>query len=214
MRRFFVILFICLSGLSGLPAAVSAQQSQWRQADDDYRERKDLLRVGISAISSNGLGAGFIPVTIAYDRYVRHNVTIGGVIHSSNHFFSFSTDGYTVEDVSIFAGARAGYDLKVARNLRLRFGLGAGLGCHIVLNIEAGRGATLPDSVNFPADRWLPHLLADIHWAWRVGRNLELTFAPLVVSPSQLIFSPWDDDYYSGGYYNFNCAPVGLSVRF
>ncbi len=207
MKRIVVALFV----LSSLPVVVSAQQPSWRKTDDGYWDRENVLRVGISATSSSGLGVGFLPMTIAYDHNLGHNFTIGGVIHSAHHFFRTSTDSWSVDDVSVFAGVKAGYDLKVARRLRLRFGLGAGVGFHYIYDLSPGE---LGSPQHFPTDRWLPHLMVDIYWAWRVGRNLELTFAPLILSPSQLIFHPWDDDYFSGGYYNSNILPIGLSVRF
>jgi hypothetical protein len=211
MKRFFVILLV---GLLGLPALVSAQRASWRSGDDGYWERKNVLSVGISAFSASGLGMGFAPVTIAYDHNLGHNITLGGVIHSSNHFFRIVTDSYEVDDASVFAGVKLGYDLKIARHLRLRFGVGGGVGFHYISDISTGWGYTLPDNVHTPTERALPHFLVDVHWAWRVGRNLELTFAPLVLTPSQLIFHPWDDDYFSGGYYNYNFIPIGLSARF
>lgn len=205
----FVVTFACLAGM---PAAVLAQGASWRKTDDGYWDRKNVLRVGISVTSSSGLGTGFLPVTIAYDRNVGRNVTVGGVIHLSDNFFSLTMDGYEVDDTSVFAGARVGYDLKVSRNLRLRFGLGAGAGYHYIHDIRVGDGGTLPK--DFPTDKWLVHMLVDVHWAWRVWRNMELSFAPLVLSPSQFVFHPWDDDHFSGGYYGYNFGSIGLSTRF
>lgn len=200
-----------------VPVALSAQNPKdrsWRSGDDGFWERKNLLSVGIANISGNGFDFGFGPLTIAYDRRTGSGITVGGMFHVARNFFTFTFDGYQIGEASLFAMARVGYDLKVARRLYLRFGLGAGVGLHEIYDISHGDVGSPPPPPDLPHLQTLPHLMADIHWVWRVGRHTELAFAPLVISPSQIIFSPWDNEYFPAGYYGFNILPVRLGVRF
>lgn len=214
-RIFFFLIFALLD----LPAALSAQETttkgSWRDGDDGYWDKKNMIGFGVSLLSFNSFYNGFLPITISYDRKLKHNVTLGGLIDVSNHFFTLATDMYEVYDVVGFAGVKAGYDLKIGRNTCLRFGLGAGAGIHHIYEVQNGMCRYgCPELPSCPTTRVLPHLLVDIHWVFRVGRHCELIFAPLFFSPSQLIFSPWANDYYPKGYYGGNFAPVRFAARF
>lgn len=231
MKRIFLTMVAALGALT-LPFALSAQitapeppqtsKKSWRKAEDGFWERKNVLSVGIANISGNGFHYGFGPLTIAYDHRTRSGVTVGGMFQTARNFFNLTMDGYEVSDASLFALARVGYDIPVARRLRLRVGLGAGVGFHEVYDIHYGMtDAPLPPMPDLPHTETRAHLLADIHWVWRVGRNTELMFAPLIFSPSQIIFSPSGlvlssrkNEYFPGGYYGFNIFPVRLGVRF
>lgn len=212
------ILSLLILAVMSLPAAVRGQSTEkipLRKLDDGFWERKNVIGIGISAMSFNGNNSNdFLPVTINYDHRLKFGFTVGGLIHKASHFGGFATDTYEVHDIVTFFGARIGYDIKIASVVRFRIGVGGGVGYHYI-DWVGGGCMVVPCRELPPApalfSRW--HLLVDAHWVFRIGRSLELMLAPLVFSPSQLVFSFKKDSYYDG-YYNSNLAPLRLSVRF
>lgn len=212
MKRIFLLILAAVL----FPVMLSARNPErvrLRDLDDGYWQRPNLIGVGLGAFTFNGNGTGFAPLTLSYDRKLKHDVTLGGMLHTASHFFSLSTDSYEVRDAVVLLGARVGYDLKVSRNVYFRFGLGAGIGFHYVFGLTSGCREYCGELPETPVLRTRANILADLHWVFRIGRNLELMVAPLILSPSQIIFSPWNDEYYYG-FYNFSIAPIRLCVRF
>lgn len=214
MKRILSLLILIVPSLT-VANGQGGQKVPLRRLDDGFWERKNVIGIGISAMSFNGNHtSGFLPMTINYDRRLKFGLTVGGLVHKATHSTSFMTDSYEIHDIVTFFGIRIGYDIKIASFVRFRIGLGGGLASHYVGWVDSGcMEGPCRELPHTPAmfARW--HILVDAHWVFRIGRSLELMLAPLIVSPSQLIFSPKKDAYYNG-YYNWNIAPLRLSVRF
>ncbi len=119
-----------------------------------------------------------------------------------------------------FAGAKLNYNLPVVRNwLYLRIGLGVGTGFHDVTNYYLG-GFQDPDDyvptpIPTPGLKVKPHIIVDMYWVFRATQWLDLKLAPLIISPSQLIFgSKFNAPHNNSTYLYFNCFNLGATVRF
>ncbi len=124
-------------------------------------------------------------------------------------------DGYAQEEEFTFAGAKINYHLPVVRGwLYFRFGVGGGVGWHKVTGYEMGWNL---NNTPVPAlDTYVkPHLMVDAYWVLRATRWLDLRFAPLILSPSQLIVGGKHNAPYNDSMFRyFNMGTLGATVRF
>lgn len=106
------------------------------------------------------------------------------------------------------------YDLRIAKWLSLRFGVGVGVGVHHIR--QDGDSKYSPDNPEELAGKLkiLPYFDAEIHWVFKMGM-VELSVAPLIFSPSKFSFSPVKlgapTDVYP---YHFNFMPLAIGIKF
>jgi hypothetical protein len=149
------------------------------------------------------------PSTLEYDRQLGHNfsVSLMGLSSGANIFAgdSWEDDLYVHDKRFVFAGAKLNYNLPVARKwLLFRAGIGGGVGWHHTVLYENGRPNTTQ-----------PHFIVDAWWVIRAGRRVELRFAPLLVSPSQLLGGSTFGLPGEGIRFTWlNYMPVGVGLRF
>lgn len=105
--------------------------------------------------------------------------------------------------------------------LYFRIGVGGGVGYHNLLNRSSGKmedyseGCVLTP-IHPLEDKVKAHFIADMYWVLRAAKWLEFRFAPLIVSPSQIIVgSRFDAPYYDSTFFHFNMfGALGIGVRF
>lgn len=221
MKRLMLPLLFLV--ILSVPIAVAGQEkSGWRKTEDHWTRKNSITATVSSFGFTNYNGLGFAQFNLEYDRVLPFNLSVSAVgIYSSCELGGFSTDVYTLYENFWFAGVKANYNLPVVRNwLYLRMGIGGGVGYHNILNREFGmckdencgwQGA-LPPLEN----KVKGHMIIDIYWVLRAARWLELRFAPLLISPSQVVFgSKINTPYNDRTYACFNAfGTIGITVRF
>lgn len=226
MKKITTTLFLILI----LPAALFGQKrSDWRKTDDHW-VRKNSISVTGSTVGMSGYNtAGFGHINIEYDRMIAYNLSVSAMGLYAPGGGGFASDTYTQEEIFYFAGIKVNYNLPVVRNwLYFRIGIGGGVGFHDIRGRSMGEcwygGCGGPG----PADEYPPgaesdltnrvkvHFIADMYWVFRATEWLELRFAPLLASPSQIIFgSRFNAPYNSQTFYYFNWGgTLGVGVRF
>ena len=226
MKKLFILLLLAAAALPLTVSAKNGEKNSWRKTDD-HRVRKNSITAtaGLWGISNyNSLGVG--QLNLEYDRALPYNLSVSGVGLFAPCRGQTNSDTYTQEEIFYFAGAKVNYNLPVVRNwLYFRVGIGVGVGYHNILDRSMGMcygGCDNPDPNNNPGplppikDRVKAHFIADAYWVFRASKWLDLRFAPLILSPAQVIIgskfnSPWDDKTFVWTSY---FGTLGISVRF
>lgn len=215
MKKLLVIFL-----LGALPAALFGQKNpDWRKTGDHWA-RKNSITLSSYTLTQTSYNGGGFSFGIEYDRAIVHNLSVSAIALCAPSQWSWATDSYTIHENFYFAGVKANYNLPVVRNwLYFRIGMGGGIGYHDLrsrsfgmIDCREGECPTMPPLENVVK----PHFMADMYWVLRAAKWLELRFAPLIVSPSQIIVgSKYDAPYYNSTFFYFNMfGALGISVRF
>ena len=199
----------------------STQNTSWFTTEDPTVSVTKTRRNFVTAFGSvQGWGKyhswGFGHFGLEYDRVLRKNWSVGAVgLHAPMNGNGID-DGYAQEEEFTFVGAKVNYYLPVVRGrLWFRFGAGVGVGWHKVTGYDMG----LMDPPGMPApalDTYVkPHLIVDAWGVLRATRWLALRFAPLLLSPSQLIVGGKHNAPYNDSMFRYvNMGAIGATVKF
>lgn len=227
MKR--IVLLILAAALS-VPPTVLAQDGKkpsWRKTEDQWA-RKNSITGTISLFgATNYTGCGIGQIGVEYDRVLPFNLSVSVTGQCAPCPMPTSKDSYSLNEIFYFAGVKLNYNLPVVKNiLYLRIGAGGGVGYHQVIHRvmgmcwNSGCGESEPSVEPKPKpplkDVVRGHFMFDLHWIVRVNRKVELKFAPLIISPSQIIFgSKFNEPYNDTNYIYFNAfGTLGVGVRF
>ena len=206
--RIFTLLFII--GLTSF-----SLHAQSPAVDAPLSPRNGITLKSAAMVFGGYNSIGLLPVTVEYDRkFSRRASWVAGASFAwmpGNYInYDCGPEGgcydNTVRNATFTLSGKAAYDLPVARDI-------------LMLRFEAGVAATyfrvLREDREDMSDRFLPSLVAEIHWSLKLSKHLRLLFSPLVVSPSFFRFSPWG----AGGrtdkpYFEYNLGAFGISTRF
>ena len=213
MNRIILIFLCCATAFSKIDAQ-EANKPSWRKTNDNWEQKHSIVLtasiLGVGGYNSFGL---FYPhFNLEYDRIAFHNVSFSAIALYAPMKFTFATDTYTQTENFYCIGAKVNYNLPVLRNwLYLRTGLGFGAGYHNI--IDYSMVGTTPEPS--PKDIIKPHIIADVYWVFRATKRLELRFAPLIISPSQIIFgSKFNKPYNDMTFFYTGMYTIGASLRF
>ncbi len=205
-----------------MPVAVSAQRFEnpsWRKTEDPYARKNSITAsLSVIAVSNYNALAPLANVSIEYDRLLTNSLSVSVVgMYNPLLLPGFMMDGGTMQEHFMFAGAKLNYTFQVARNvLYFKIGLGAGASIHSLF--EYSRGMVEDEHWSPPPPpeefRVKPRFMVDMYWILRVTPKVELRFAPLLISPSYLIYGSESDRAYNPSSFYFNFCPFGVTVRF
>ena len=139
--------------------------------------------------------------TLDYVRDLPHNFS-AGVFAQQVFPISFSTgERYMKQESLTILSAMGYYDLPVVKRwLLLRMGAGAGAGYHVI---------------TYPEKRVLPYFTGQMQWVVRTRSNIEMKFAPLLIYPSRILWSPMGlGAYAETNTYNFDLLSFAIGGRF
>ena len=185
--------------------ALSAQQS------------KNTLTFAPSlfGIGSNE-GASLATAGFEFDRVLRDKFSVSAMwFHSGYawHLMGGLDDDY--DRYFHFAGAKLNYTIPVSRRwLLFRVGLGAGVSRHYEELSDHYMSQHRVVKLVEASPKYKFHVIADAWWVVRAGRRVEFRFAPLLVSPSQLLVGSTLDDPEKTPFAWCNFMTLGLGVRF
>ncbi len=215
--------FLLLPVLLAFPLLLSAKQENarsWRKTGDHW-SKKNSITVSASLWEwSNYNAQGFYPINIEYDRALPYNLSVSAIGQYTSLPWQRKTDSYELQEKFWFVGVKANYNLPVVRNwLYFRMGVGVGVGFHRVSDISLGwcfPNGCGPEPQPSSANGAKFHAVADMYWVLRATKWLEFRFAPLLLSPSQVIFgSRYNSPRNDKTFVSFNAmGTLGVSVRF
>ena len=212
MKKVLFLVAVAVFSLTG----ANAQDGSWRRSEEPSARKNSVTAFG----SVQGWGKyhswGFGHFGLEYDRALPHNLSVGAIGIYAPMNGNMIDDGYAQEETFTFAGAKLNYNLPVVRGwLYFRIGVGGGVGWHKVTGYEMGWME--PPGIPAPAlDTYVkPHLMVDAYWVFRATKWLDLRFAPLIISPSQLIIGgKHNAPYNDSAFRYFNMGTLGATVRF
>lgn len=207
--------------LMTLAAAMAAVGANAQSVSRNEGETSDARKNSVTALGSvQGWGKyhswGFGHFGLEYDRSLSDKLSVSAIGIYAPMNGNTIDDAYVQEETFTFAGAKVNYTLPVVRGwLSFRVGVGGGVGWHKVTGYQMGE--MQPPATPAPAlDTYVePHLMVDAYWVVRAAKWLDLRFAPLLASPSQLIVggkfnAPYNDSMFR----YFNMGTLGATVKF
>lgn len=211
-----ILIFLCCTAVFSEIEAQEANKLSWRKTNDHWEQKHSItlttLELGVGAYNS----CSFYPhFALEYDRMLFHNLSFSALALYAPMKYRFATDAYTQTENFYFVGAKVNYNLPVLRNwIYIRAGLGFGAGYHNITGYSMGWTETETPEPS-TEDIIKPHIIADVYWVFRATKWLELRFAPLILSPSQIVFgSKFNKPYNDKMFFYTSMYALGVCVRF
>ena len=200
-------LFLVVTLLLVVSFGANAQEQQLvNKKSESIRKFDNSITLSGSLIGFNSYINLVFPLWLDYRYHIKDGFYVGASFN-----YTFAADYSEAGSPSIMhedtyrLSAMAYYDLNVYKRMFLRFGAGFGVGVHRVDNNYGSRDNNI--SV-------LPYFDFQIDWVVKFSR-VELSFSPLVISPSRFSIAPVKDGkYFNGVPWYLNGPTISVGVVF